>query len=232
MKTTIAGIKKSVISLCVILLCGCGQSFRVGINCFSQPTAIADKTCIILSGLDKIPSSDLQFQEFQPYVQRALEHQGYRVTDDPQKARIEILVSYTISGPIQDGFAVNTIPQPTYAVYTPNTAAPYSRKAGWPMGSEVVYAVPVYPTYMYLKTVVLEAWDAGKGAKKPQGLQLWKMMITTSASSNDLRDAFPVMMAAAMDYIGRDTQKLVSVTIKENDDKVQYIKGLKTQTAP
>jgi hypothetical protein len=34
------------------------------------------------------------------------------------------------------------------------------------------------------------------------------------------------MMAAAINYLGRDTQKVIVVTIKDNDPQFLYIKGL------
>jgi hypothetical protein len=217
-----------LVSLCAVLLCGCQRSFNVKINGFSHPLAVTDKTCVILSGFDSIPASDLQFQEFKPCVRRALECQGYQVTDDPQKAKVEILLSYTIVGPILEGYSANpnrgSQAVARYAFSMDDV--PRCEKTVYPMSSEVVYTLPVYPTYVYVKTVVLEAWDAARGAKNPQGLQFWKMMMTCTGSGSDLREEFPYMMAAAINYLGRDTRKVVSVTIKENDPQLLYIKGI------
>jgi hypothetical protein len=223
-----------LLSLCAVFLYGCQRSFDVNISSFSQPTAMADKTCVILPGFSSIHPSDLQFREFEPYVRRALEHQGYRVIDDNQKAAIEILLSYTTIGPVFGGYSTNTSSgSETYAVYASTMVGAHGGgRTVFVPGYDVVYSTPAYPTYVYLKTIGLEAWDAQKGTKEPQGVQFWKMMITNSGSVSDLREAFPAMMAAAMDYIGQDTKKAVSVTVKENDPKVLYIKGLEKLTTP
>ena len=226
-------MKVKTILLCfgAVLLCGCEQFYSVDISSFSQSPSLTDKTCVILSGLDKIPSSDLQFQEFKPYVQRALEHQGYKVTEDIQKAQIEILLSYSIVGPILEGYQANAGDNmDSHAVFTPSTSdKPYVRMATFFYHEpEIIYTVPANPTYIYVKTIVLEAWDARKGAKDPQGIQYWKMIINCAGRSKDLREAFPAMMAAAMDYIGSDTRRIVTVDIKESDGRILYIKGLRS----
>jgi hypothetical protein len=148
------------------------------------------------------------------------------VTDDPQKAKVEILLSYTIVGPILEGYSANpnknSEPVAMYA-FSMNDTPRYQKT--W-MGGEVVHTLPLYPTYVYVKTVVLEAWDAGRRGKNTQGMQFWKIMTSCSGTGNDLREEFPFMMAAAINYLGRDTKKVIAVTIKDNDPRFLYVKGL------
>jgi hypothetical protein len=53
----------------------------------------------------------------------------------------------------------------------------------------------------------------------------WKLYIDSTGSSGDLRRVFPVMIAAARDHLGKNTQGQVEISIDETDPKIAEIKG-------
>ncbi len=59
--------------------------------------------------------------------------------------------------------------------------------------------------------------------------QLWKTLLTCDNNSSDLRSSFPYIIAGALDYIGTDTKKQISVNISNHDEKVKYIMNVQTK---
>jgi len=56
---------------------------------------------------------------------------------------------------------------------------------------------------------------------------VWRTVVTSRGTSNDLREVFPVLVAASQPYISTNTGKQVKVILNENDRAVIEIKGLK-----
>lgn len=55
---------------------------------------------------------------------------------------------------------------------------------------------------------------------------LWETDIKSTGSSDDLREVFPVLVAAATPYIGENTGKSVRITLSDNSKEVKFIKGM------
>jgi hypothetical protein len=219
--------------LSIIILSGCGRPFDVNINSISHPSLLTtEKTCIVLSGMKDINSSDLQFQEYKSYIKRALEYKGYILSDDIEKAKMIILISYSISNPVQDTYSYNA---PVYgqtgisSAYTTGTVNSYGHYSGTttytPSYGVTGYTTHVGTRYFYIRAIVLEAFDAKKTLQGQQEAQCWKTSITSTGSSGDLREVFPVMIGAATEYIGENTKKLIHISLHENDKRVLWVKG-------
>jgi hypothetical protein len=73
---------------------------------------------------------------------------------------------------------------------------------------------------------VLDALDLDAYHKTEEEVQLWKTSITSTGSSGDLRRVFPILVAASMSYISKNTGQIIAVSIKENDKKIVEIKRL------
>jgi len=71
----------------------------------------------------------------------------------------------------------------------------------------------------------LVAYDFNAFLKNQEEIQLWRTQITSSGSSGDLRRVFPVLVAASVPYLGRNSGQKVKVELRESDDEVLQIKG-------
>ena len=72
----------------------------------------------------------------------------------------------------------------------------------------------------------LDAVDLDEYRETEKEIQLWKTTVTSSGSSGDLRQVFPILVAAAKPHIGSNTGKKVKVILSEGDKRVTEIKGL------
>ena len=71
----------------------------------------------------------------------------------------------------------------------------------------------------------LDAVDLDEYRKAEKEVQLWKTTVTSNGSSGDLRQVFPILVAASKPYIGSNTGKKLKVMLSEGDKRVTEIKG-------
>jgi hypothetical protein len=72
----------------------------------------------------------------------------------------------------------------------------------------------------------LTAFDVSNYSEDKDMTNLWKTSVISSGSSNDLRFIFPVLVAAAMPYIGTNTGRKIEVSLSESDKNVLEIRGI------
>ena len=77
---------------------------------------------------------------------------------------------------------------------------------------------------------------SGVGVDREQGDErresLWTVNVTNQSESDDLREHIPVMVAAALDYIGTSTENEEKVKIRANDQDVAFIKDGYSRQGP
>ena len=82
-------------------------------------------------------------------------------------------------------------------------------------------------TYInFTRYISLDALDLKIYRGSKQEKQIWKTGIFSTGHSGDLRRVFPVMIAAAAQYIGENTGKKIEVRLSEDDARVKAIKAL------
>jgi hypothetical protein len=80
----------------------------------------------------------------------------------------------------------------------------------------------------YFRFVSLSAVDITKWNANQQVIELWRMEIFSTGSSFDLRSVFPVMIAASKEYLGKNTGKAITLTLRDEDPEVVDIRAVST----
>ncbi|MFN3610055.1 MAG: hypothetical protein ACK4Y9_13410 [Hyphomonas sp.] len=192
---------------------------------------------------ENVAPNDLQFLEYSQYIERALNSKGMTRVLGAETPDIIVLVGYGIGAPEkntrsytipvfgQTGISSSsTTGTATTNVYGTSTYATGNTNYRQTTTYTPTYGVTGYQTGVqnyttYARYISLNAAfvDIEKDASDWQ--PAFETNIVSSGSSGDLRQVFPIMIAAAKDSIGISTPKAVQISISENDDAVQFIQG-------
>lgn len=229
---------KRVLVCSVLLLCaGCGPAFHVKVDSICSGKLLAGSKCVVRPADPNTTGGSLQFREYASYIERALQEKGYKLTDNINEAQVIVFLAYGISEPHESHYSYST---PVWgqtgvsSAYTTGSVYNYGGGTSSYSGTTTYtpqYGITGYQSHSgtrisYTRHVVLDAYDLKEYQKTQKEVQLWRTTITSSGSSGDLRQVFPVMVAASLKHIGKNTGKQVKVVLWENDKRVQEIKGL------
>ncbi len=83
------------------------------------------------------------------------------------------------------------------------------------------YQITVVVYEKYLKLSAKDATPAQEG-RPPQ--EIWTIDVTSEGESRDIRRNLPVLVAASIDYIGKDTQGQKTIRIKDTSSDIAFVK--------
>lgn len=236
--------RRIIFSFAVILLAvssfhGCAHNprFLVQVDSIRDASPSAEKkSYLLLPANDKeLNLDDLQFKEFGGYVQRALMKKGYTIPGKPEDLQVIILMGYGIGDPQTHHFAFSyPIFGQTGGGYSTFNASTYG-SGGYAHTTGSIQQMPTFGVVgsgiaagsitTYQRYLILWATDVDEYKKSGKIKTLWKTTVTSEGVSNDLRRVFPVMVTAALPYIGSNTGQKVTIKMKENDEAVLALKG-------
>ncbi len=188
----------------------CTSYYKVDVDSISTADYYGERV-LILSGMDKIEENDMVFQEFKNVVSLALIQSGFQIVTTQDLADQIVYLSYGI-GEAQ----IKELTTPVYGTITQNSPNPSHI-------SIMTTGVTGYKTESYSeypKFINLKAYEASEIREVENYMLLWLISISNNDESNDLHSAFPLMIASAQPYIGKNTDKMITVEIDENDDRV------------
>jgi dihydrodipicolinate synthase/N-acetylneuraminate lyase len=87
------------------------------------------------------------------------------------------------------------------------------------------YTSGTYTQTTYSQFAIIEAFDSSD-AEQPSASQVWRVDLESIGQRNDLRQGLPIMLAAAMPYIGSNSGQKLELELDEDDDAVQFLKGI------
>jgi hypothetical protein len=220
-------------------------SYTVVLDGITNPNLTEWKTFTIFPMDKDVSPADLQFREYAGYVSRALLSLGYKEVNDQTNCDALILLNYGISAPEEREYSYN---QPVFGQTGVSSVSTMGNVHGL-SGHKVADAITGGPGFSSTTTYTPSYGITGftqesetfvtyqrhvsfyavkpmlSGASEADRLY-WKLHIASSGSSGDLRRVFPVMIAAARDYLGKNTYGQIEVSIKDTDPKIIEIKGL------
>lgn len=215
--------------------CATTQQFMVGVNSFSRTSNCAPKTFIIMPGNKNTDVNDLEFQEYCIYVERALINNGLTKENDGNEADIIVFLAYGIGEPEEHGYTYSIPVFGQTGVSSSNTTGNIIAFGNTGMYSAKTTYTPQYGitgfrtgqgSYTtFSRYIYLSAYDLVGYRSSKKAIIVWDTRIASIGSSGDLRRVFPVMIAASIDYIGKNTKGIKEITLTEEDDSVLFIKG-------
>jgi hypothetical protein len=179
--------------------------------------------------------SDLEFEEYARYVDYALGKQGYQKASSADEAGLVIYLTYGIGNPEKNEY---TITLPIYGqtgVSSSTTTGTINSYGNWGTYTGTTTYTPSYGvtgyqnvqgSYVtYFRYMSLSAVDLQQYRKSQEIVELWKVKVSSTGSSGDLRTVFPAMVAASEKYLGRNTGKAISITILESDSEISAVRA-------
>ena len=229
--------KSLLILILIFSMISCvGPKFLVNVDSICSPEPEAKKNYVLLPGLEGINANDLQYQEYANYVDKALAKKGFLKSDDIKNADIAIFLVYGIGDPQVQQYTYSLPVWGQTGVSSSSTYGTINTFDNTTTYSGTTTYTPTYgivgstthtgTTVTYFRYLVLDAIDLEIYRKNKKVVQVWKTSVTSPGSSGDLRQVFPILVGASMDYIGTNTGKKVRVTLYENDKRVKEVKGL------
>lgn len=210
-----------------------GDYFSVYVDAINDPTTHGKFIYYLHQTTEN--QNSLQNREYERYVDRALEAQGFVRTYNLNQAEIMIFMGYGIGDPetVTYNYDVPIFGQTGYSSST--TTGSINRYGGSTDFSATTRNNPQYGivgsqtrTYsqtFYTRYFFLDAIDIDKSRAANSEHQIWKTSITSRGYSDDLRRVFPVMVAASKPYLGKNTQNKIKVTLGEYDPRIKEIKN-------
>ena len=219
----------------VITGCSSTYSFKVDAINNSDPNVKELKSYKIVSSNVQINEEDLEFQEVSQYIKTALSGRGYYEASEIDNADMVIDVSYGVSEP-QTDFKTKT--SPIYGrssggfktISTPvidrNGNVRYVNSTVYtPSRLEMIgVQEQIIPIITYEKYLRMTSRDNRDIVNKESPTQVWSIYVKNKDESEDLRKYVPLMAAAAIPYVGENTENQQEIRIKEEDDIVDFVK--------
>ncbi len=214
---------------------GCANSTTVKIDSLAKPKA---EEAVSYRIVNKTGATDdsLRYKEAAGYVRTALSGKGLYEAHDGEKADLAVTLDYGVGPPVQK---LEQVSEPVYltlpgqiraervqvgtdrngnAVYQTVTVQdpPRTEFAGY---REYQIKVTVYEKYLRLNAT--ENKPAAEGRPPPE---IWTVDVTSEGESKDIRKALPVLAAASIDFVGKDSKGQKTIRIKDTDKDVAFIK--------
>ena len=219
----------------VITGCSSTYSFKVDAINNSDPNVKELKSYKIVSSNVQINEEDLEFQEVSQYINTALSGRGYYEAPAIDNADMVIDVSYGVSEP-QTDFKTKT--SPIYGrssggfktISTPvidrNGNVRYVNSTVFTPSRVEMIGVQeqIIPIITYEKYLRMTSRDNRDIVNKESPTQVWSIYVKNKDESEDLRKYVPLMAAAAIPYVGENTENQQEIRIKEEDDIVDFVK--------
>ena len=218
------------------LFSGCANTYEVKVDSLAKPKAEESISYKIINKNPAVAEDTLRYKEAVGYVRTALSGKGLYEAPDADKADLVVAVDYGVGPPQSRRESVSepvylTLPgqirfervqvgvdrngNPVYQTVTVQDP-PRTEFVGY---REYFVTVTVYEKYLRLNAT--ENKPAAEG--RPPS-EIWTVDVTSEGESRDLRKALPILAAASIDYVGKDSKGQKSIRIKDTDKDVAFIK--------
>lgn len=222
----------------VLVLSGCAtvsQSyFKVSVDSLASPSAQEKHTYILLPGNEGVTRDDLQFKEYAQYLVRVLDAKGFVMAQNADDADVAIILSYGIGNPQKEQYSYSlpvwgqtgVSSSTTYGnINSYGNSASYSGTTTYtPRYGVTGYSSHIGTRTTYFRYAVIAGYDFKEFKETKRQVQIWTTSITSTGTSGDLRQMFPILISASVPYLATNTGQKVQVYISENDKVVRAVK--------
>jgi len=219
-----------------LLLAGCATTTEVKIDSLAKPQAENAISYQIKNRNPLVADDSLRYKEAEGFVKTALSGKGMFEAPENTTADLVVDLDYGVGPPQQRRVTMSepvyiTLPgqirtervqvgtsssgQPIYQTITVQDP-PRTEFAGY---RDYVVTITVYEKY--LKLAARENAPVVEG-RPPQ--ELWTIDVTSEGESRDIRKTLPLLVAASIDYVGKDSQGQKTIRIKDSHSDVAFVK--------
>jgi hypothetical protein len=226
----------AVLSVGSLLVGGCVNSTEVKVDSLAKPKADEAISYKIHNANPAISEDTLRHKEAVGMVRTALSGKGMYETTDAEKADVVVDLDYGV-GPPQ--LHRETVQEPVYVTLPGEVRVERVQvgtdKNGNPIFSTVTVQDPphtemigyrdrIVESIVYEKHLRLSAKDNKPAAEGQPPAEIWTVDVTSEGESHDMRKTLPVLAAATIDYIGKDSHGEKIIHLKDTDKDIAFIK--------
>ena len=219
-----------------LLLGGCATTHELKIDSIAKPRA-ADAISYEIRNKNPLVADDsLRFKEAAGFVKTALSGRGMYEAPPNTKADMIVDVDYGVSPPKIKQEMVSepvyvTVPgqvrmeriqvgtdsqgRPVYQTVTVQDP-PTTQFAGF---REYMVTVTVYEKYLKMSARENKETTEGRPVQ-----EIWTVDVTSEGESRDVRKHLPILVAASIDYVGKDSQGQKTIRLKDNSSDIAFVK--------
>ena len=226
----------SLLIVAGLFLAGCATTHEVKVDSLAKPKAENAISYEIKNKNPLVADDSLRYKEAANLVKTALSGKGMYEAPPNTKADVVVDLDYGVGPPQMKKETVSepvyiTIPgqirtervqvgtdsqgRPIYQTITVQDP-PTTEFAGF---REYIITVVVYEKYLKL--------SARENAEPVEGRpaqEVWTVDVTSEGESRDIRKNLPVLVAASIDFIGKDSQGQKTIRIKDTHSDIAFVK--------
>lgn len=218
------------------LFSGCANTYEVKVDSLAKPKAEDAISYKINNRNLQVADDSLRHKEAVGFVRTALSGKGMYETTDATRADVVVDLDYGV-GPPQ--IRRETVSEPVYItmpgqVRTERVQVGTDRN-GNPIYQTVTYQDPprtefagyrdyIVTTVVYEKYLRMSARDTKPAAEGQPPTEIWTVDVTSEGESHDLRRTLPVLAAASIDYVGKDSHGQKVIRLKDSSKDVAFVK--------
>ncbi len=217
-------------------LTGCSTTYEVKVDSLAKPKAENAVSYEIKNRNPLVADDSLRYKEAAGMVKTALSGKGMYEAPPNTKADVVVDLDYGVGPPQMKAETVSepvyiTIPgqirtervqvgtdaqgRPIYQTVTVQDP-PSTEFAGFRE-----YIVKIVTYEKYLKLSARENKEAVEGRPAQE---VWTVDVTSEGESRDIRKNLPVLVAASIEYIGKDSQGQKTIRIKDTNSDIAFVK--------
>jgi len=224
----------AVVILFGAFVTGCATSYHIDVDALQNPRAVQSGYSYRIEAIDPSKSSsDAHFEEVAALVRTALSGRGMYEAPDGDEPSVIVELDYGV-GPVQTRLVatnraesgisqrVDPITGRVTSINTDPRMGPAGTMPGVSAGRTGSGYQQKYIFEKYLTIVGREtSTDVATGEPR---VELWRVHVTVEDDGDDVSKYITVLAAAAVDYIGTDTQEKQRLRVSETDEVVDFVK--------
>jgi hypothetical protein len=219
-----------------LLLAACVTTHEVKIDSLAKPKAEDAISYEIRNRNPLVEDDSLRYKEAANMVKTALSGRGMYEAPPNVKPDVVVDLDYGVGPPQQ---RKETVSEPVYITIPGQIRTERVQVGTDAQGRPIYQTITVqdppttefagYREYLvtvivYEKYLKLSAHDNKEPVEGQPVQQVWTVDVTSEGESRDIRKNLPVLVAASIDYIGKDSQGQKTIRIKENNSDIAFIK--------
>jgi hypothetical protein len=221
--------KKVGLAVALLGLASCNSAYHVKVDATAKPQVEPSIAYQIKTTNPDLDPESLRYKEAERLVKTALSGKGLYEAPKPEMADMIVNLDYGISPPkvtreVHSEPMYVTVPGQVYT----QTVVVGVDKSGNPVYGTAIYQDPPRSEYVgdreivetvvvYEKYLRLSARENKPTAEGQPPADIWTVDVSTEGENRDLRKALPVLAAATIEYVNKDTQGQKTVKLKDTD---------------
>ena len=203
-----------IAGVAALLTGGCASTYTFKVDAINNPEVEGLYSYKIVSTNPEVSEEDLEFKEAAEYIKTALSAKGMYEALDVEHADMIIDLSYGVGEP-----------QVEYRTYSQPENGEWIHRGKLFRLELAGMAEKVVPITVYEKHIRLTSRDNTQSDESEAPVQAWSIYVKNKDESDDLRKYLPLMAAAAIEYLGENTDSQQEIKVKEGDESVSFVKA-------